>query len=179
MILDTRCANIALATNLDNSEDHKLPASVCSPPIKTREGLNKSLIAVPSAKNSGLESTWKEWLDALFKTRLMESAVRTGTVDFSTTILPELASSAIVRAQISTFLMLEAWPAPIPEVLVGVFTLTKITSLSLMVPALSVEKNKFLFYTSQINLEANCGNSSKLIGAWEKKMLVTDRLNDT
>lgn len=53
----------------------------------------------------------------------MESAVRTGTVDFSTTILPLLATAAIWRAHSSQFLMLAARPAPMPEVLVGVLTL--------------------------------------------------------
>ena len=32
-----------------------LPLSVCSPPIKTLSGTSKSLIAVPSAKNSGFD----------------------------------------------------------------------------------------------------------------------------
>eukprot|EP00968_Pinguiococcus_pyrenoidosus_P027468 scaffold7381_cov310-Pinguiococcus_pyrenoidosus.AAC.14 len=48
--------------------------------------------------------------------------VRTGTVDFSTTILSQLATSAILRAQSSQFLMLAARPAPMPCVFVGVFT---------------------------------------------------------
>ena len=42
---------------------HKLamassPSLVCSPPIRTRSGANKSLMAVPSARNSGLDRTW-------------------------------------------------------------------------------------------------------------------------
>jgi hypothetical protein len=35
------------------------PSGVCSPPINTRDGFIKSATAVPSAKNSGLERTWK------------------------------------------------------------------------------------------------------------------------
>lgn len=35
-----------------------IPSGVCSPPIKIRSGFNKSLIADPSAKNSGFERTY-------------------------------------------------------------------------------------------------------------------------
>jgi hypothetical protein len=44
----------------------------------------QSIYDIPSAKNSGLESTWKLYLEAEASTLLMDSAVRTGTVDFST-----------------------------------------------------------------------------------------------
>ncbi len=74
----------------------------------------------------------------------MDSAVRTGTVDFSTTILSEVATSAILRAQSSQFLMLAARPAPIPVTLVGVLTETKMISASRMVASMSVEKKRFL-----------------------------------
>jgi hypothetical protein len=81
LIDDTRCAKKALATSLESSELHKLvvkicsrgtqceytdtrrsaaasPASVCCPPMRTRSGLRRSAIAVPSARNSGLDKTW-------------------------------------------------------------------------------------------------------------------------
>lgn len=104
---ETRWARKALATSLDNSDDQRLvvmicslgtqlaytltsvamaarPSGVCSPPMRTREGWRRSATAVPSARNSGLERTWNLNLDALARTRLIDSAVRTGTVDFST-----------------------------------------------------------------------------------------------
>src|SRR5690606_13854926 len=78
LIEETRCARNALATSFDNSDDQRFVvkirsrgtqrayictnasiASTFSPPINTRSGLYKSSIAVPSAKNSGLERTWK------------------------------------------------------------------------------------------------------------------------
>ena len=62
-----------------------------SPPIKTLSGSSKSLMAVPSAKNSGLDKTEK----LLFLAALSEEkrisfivcAVLTGKVLFSTTIV--------------------------------------------------------------------------------------------
>jgi hypothetical protein len=54
--------------------------------MRTLEGKSKSLMAVPSAKNSGLDSTWNLNFEAEANTRLIDSAVRTGTVDFSTFI---------------------------------------------------------------------------------------------
>ena len=62
------------------------------------------------------------------KTARTASAVRTGTVDFSTTILFEVAISAILRAHNSQFLILAALPAPIPAIFVGVLTEIKIIS---------------------------------------------------
>ena len=62
-------------------------AAAFSPPIRTRSGFSKSLTAVPSAKNSGLESTSKVCLLFLAKISLIFSAVRTGRVDFSTTMV--------------------------------------------------------------------------------------------
>lgn len=35
------------------------PSGVCSPPINTRSGFIKSFTAVPSAKNSGFDKTWR------------------------------------------------------------------------------------------------------------------------
>ena len=104
---DTLCARKAFATSFDSSDDHRLvvimfslgtqlaytetrvsiafrPPGVCSPPMSTRDGLRRSATAVPSARNSGLESTWKLYFDADARTRLIDSAVLTGTVDFST-----------------------------------------------------------------------------------------------
>ena len=64
------------------------PESVSSPPINTLSDLNKSWMAVPSAKNSGLESISK-WISVEFSSKIsfIFSAVRTGNVDFSITIL--------------------------------------------------------------------------------------------
>ena len=53
----------------------------------------------------------------------MASAVFTGTVDFSTTILEDLDTLAIMRAAFSQYVRSAALPAPTPEVFVGVFTL--------------------------------------------------------
>jgi hypothetical protein len=83
-------------------------------------------------------------LDAEARTRLIDSAVLTGTVDFSTIILSEVATSAILRAQSSQFLMFEAKPAPIPVIFVGVLTLIKMISAATMVSSMAVVKNKFL-----------------------------------
>ena len=53
----------------------------------------------------------------------MASAVLTGTVDFSTMILLDVEHAAIMRAAPSQYVRSAALPAPIPLVLVGVFTL--------------------------------------------------------
>lgn len=63
-----------------------------------------------------------------------------------TTILSEVATSAILRAQSSQFLMFAARPAPMPAILVGVFTDTKMTSASTMAASMFVEKKRFLKY---------------------------------
>mmetsp|Transcript_28166 Transcript_28166/g.79999 ORF Transcript_28166/g.79999 Transcript_28166/m.79999 type:complete len:205 (+) Transcript_28166:1510-2124(+) len=78
LMLLTRWASIALATNFDSSELHKFvvkilsrgtqfaytstktcaaarPSDVVGPPMRTRSGAERSFIAVPSARNSGLE----------------------------------------------------------------------------------------------------------------------------
>jgi len=54
-------------------------------------------MAVPSAKNSGLERMSKRTPGLEFASRIvrMDSAVRQGTVDFSTTILELVATLAI------------------------------------------------------------------------------------
>ena len=51
------------------------------------------------------------------------SAVFTGTVDFSTTILLVVDTEAIMRAAPSQYVRSAALPAPTPRVFVGVFTL--------------------------------------------------------
>jgi hypothetical protein len=81
-----------------------MPSGVCSDPIRTRSGEKRSAIAVPSARNSGLERISNLQLGFEFASRMvrMDSAVRHGTVDFSTTILEELATEAIRRVASST-----------------------------------------------------------------------------
>uniref|UniRef100_A0A0D9ZDE6 WRKY domain-containing protein n=1 Tax=Oryza glumipatula TaxID=40148 RepID=A0A0D9ZDE6_9ORYZ len=69
------------------------------------------------------------------------SAVLTGTVDFSTTILSDLDTSAIILAALSQS---AALPAPRPRVLVGVFTDTKMMSASATCFSTSVLKKRFL-----------------------------------
>ena len=61
-------------------------------------------MAVPSAKNSGLERMSKRQPGLEFASRMVriDSAVRHGTVDFSTTILDVSAMSAILRVASST-----------------------------------------------------------------------------
>jgi hypothetical protein len=83
-------------------------------------------------------------LSLLASTVATACAVRTGTVDFSTTILPLVHTFAMLRAASSQFLMLAARPAPMPWVLVGVFTEMKITSASSITLSTSVEKKRFL-----------------------------------
>jgi len=72
---------VVRATQKNINQQSKIYSKV---PISTLEGKSKSLTAVPSAKNSGLESTWNLNFEAETSTRLIDSAVRTGTVDFST-----------------------------------------------------------------------------------------------
>lgn len=91
------------------------PSSFSCPPISTRSGCSKSRIAVPSARNSGLDSTWKERPRSLAaNTRLMDCAVFTGTVLFSTTIFDVCATWAIRRAASSQFFRSAARPFPMP-----------------------------------------------------------------
>ena len=67
-------------------------ASLFAPPINTLSGFKRSLIAVPSARNSGLERISNvEFLfpDSLEDSRIsfITSPVLTGSVLFSTTIV--------------------------------------------------------------------------------------------
>mmetsp|Transcript_71380 Transcript_71380/g.118614 ORF Transcript_71380/g.118614 Transcript_71380/m.118614 type:complete len:318 (+) Transcript_71380:458-1411(+) len=124
------------------------PCGVCGPPTNTRSGSKRSSIAVPSARNSGFESTWKsvpEQLAAI--TVAIASAVLTGTVDFSTMILGDLSSlvlqtAAIWRAASSQYVRSAASPAPMPDFFVGVLTETKIMVHSRMAASMSVLKNR-------------------------------------
>ena len=79
------------------------PELLGSPPINTRSDLNKSSMAVPSAKNSGLERISKFTpFPSESNISFIFSAVRTGKVDFSTIILSVIDTLAIVLAQDST-----------------------------------------------------------------------------
>mmetsp|Transcript_41906 Transcript_41906/g.65492 ORF Transcript_41906/g.65492 Transcript_41906/m.65492 type:complete len:241 (+) Transcript_41906:761-1483(+) len=174
------CARKALATSLDNSADQTLavmmfslgthrpytdarasiaerPSWVWGPPIRTRSGFVRSSTAVPSAKNSGLESTWKLTPGGAFSvsTQVMASAVDTGTVLFSTTILLPLKSlvspvraALMERAAPSQYVRSAALPFPNPYSLVGVLTATKMISASLTAETMSVLKKRFLPLTS-------------------------------
>lgn len=81
-----------------------MPSGLCNEPIKTRSGPKRSSIAVPSAKNSGLDKISNRvfGLELASRIVLIDSAVRHGTVDFSTTILDEVATAAIRRVASST-----------------------------------------------------------------------------
>jgi hypothetical protein len=63
-------------------------------------------MAVPSAKNSGLDKMSNRTLPLEFASRIarIDSAVRQGTVDFSITILELVANSAMRRVAVSTYL---------------------------------------------------------------------------
>mmetsp|Transcript_3488 Transcript_3488/g.10911 ORF Transcript_3488/g.10911 Transcript_3488/m.10911 type:complete len:236 (+) Transcript_3488:599-1306(+) len=168
LMLEMRCARKALAASLEISADHRLdrmmfsrgtqlaytsasaaiaalPAGVCRPPMRTRSGFLRSSMAVPSARNSGLDRMSKRMdLSGQLPTSTfsMASAVLTGTVDFSTMILDDLDDCAITRAAPSQYVRSAAEPAPTPRVLVGVLTDTKMMSAFSMAPATSVEKNR-------------------------------------
>ena len=165
---DTRCASIAFAVSLDSSADHRLarstrrgstqrsytearvstaalPSGVSLPPMSTRSGFSRSAMAVPSAKNSGLDRISNLTLDSVqlrVSTFSMASAVFTGTVDFSTTILSVVDTRAIMRAAPSQYVRSAALPAPTPRVLVGVLTETNTMSASATCLSVSVEKNR-------------------------------------
>ena len=163
-----RCARKALAVSLLNSLLQRLVrrirsagtqwaytaakasiASGCSPPIKTRSGCSRSPIAVPSARNSGLESTAKvlplpasapPW--AAPRIAFTVSAVRTGRVLFSTTIVWPWAQAATWRAEASIQRRSLACPAPRPLVLVGVLTDRNTMSAAAIDASTSVVKKR-------------------------------------
>merc|ERR1719231_1505779 len=119
LIDEMRCARKALAVSFESSADQRLVVSTCSvgtqrrytlarhctaalpwgvtgPPTRTRSGLKRSSMAVPSARNSGLESTWKSVAaHEACMTLAIASTVLTGTVDFSTMIFGDLSSLAL------------------------------------------------------------------------------------
>ena len=72
--------------------------------MRTRSGAKRSEMAVPSARNSGLERMSKRQLGLELASRMVriDSAVRHGTVDFSTTIFEEEATAAMRRVASST-----------------------------------------------------------------------------
>ena len=74
----------------------------------------------------------------------MASAVFTGRVLFSMTILEDSENSRICRAVFSQYWRSAAIPAPRPKDLVGVFTLTKMMSFSRIPASISVLKKRFL-----------------------------------
>ena len=84
-----------LGTQFLYISDRESIAIPLSPPIKTLSGLIRSLIAVPSARNSGLDKTSNVFLVLFFKSDIVASlridfitsAVLTGSVLFSTTIV--------------------------------------------------------------------------------------------
>ena len=114
--------------------------------MRTRSGCRRSRTAVPSARNSGLDRIWKVMPGRELASRMMRmlSAVLHGTVDFSTTILGDVAISAIRRVADSTYLRSAARPAPMPLSLVGVLTDTKMMSARSIAPSTSVVKNSVL-----------------------------------
>ena len=95
-------------------------------------------MAVPSARNSGLETTSNSTPPLLLlRMASMASAVRTGRVLFSTTIFGRVQQRAIRRAVRSQYCRSAARPAPSPKVFVGVLTLTKMMSAASMRPSTS------------------------------------------
>jgi hypothetical protein len=99
----------------DAAEDAKEPvltaiARASSVPITTRSGFMKSSTAAPSFRNSGFDTTANGMLAPravssaamVFRTR---SAVPTGTVDLSTTILNSVIRRPMSRAAASTYCM--------------------------------------------------------------------------
>ena len=73
-------------------------------------------MALPSARNSGLESTWKR-RPAGFELRIraIASAVRTGSVDFSTTILPWSDCFEDLAGGLLPVLQVGGTPGALPE----------------------------------------------------------------
>ena len=65
-----------------------------------------------------------------------------GSVFFSTTTLLDYESLRFCRAVFSLYRKSTAFPTPWPKVLVGVFTLTKMTSLACMASVILVVKNR-------------------------------------
>mmetsp|Transcript_8269 Transcript_8269/g.28399 ORF Transcript_8269/g.28399 Transcript_8269/m.28399 type:complete len:251 (+) Transcript_8269:821-1573(+) len=124
-------ARKAFAASLASSEDHRLlvricssgthwaytslrvwiafrPLGVCLPPMMTLSGFSRSLMAVPSARNSGFDRMSKRapsLRTLLLSTLSTACAVLTGTVDFSTMIFGECDTLAIILAAPSQYVM--------------------------------------------------------------------------
>ena len=108
---------------------------------------------------------------------LMDSAVFTGKVDFSTTILSDFATLAICRAHCSTYLRSDAIPLPAPYVFVGVFTEIKIISAISICFLISEEKCRFFpLHNFIISLSpgSNIGNFDKSIPIDNNKIRKAD-----
>jgi hypothetical protein len=80
------------------------------PPITMRSGRMKSSTAAPSFRNSGFDTTANgistpRFFNASAMTSRTRSAVPTGTVDLSTTIVQPFIRSPIARAAFSTYCM--------------------------------------------------------------------------
>mmetsp|Transcript_23835 Transcript_23835/g.61399 ORF Transcript_23835/g.61399 Transcript_23835/m.61399 type:complete len:208 (+) Transcript_23835:1176-1799(+) len=168
LIDEMRCARNAFAVSLASSVDHTSdvlilsrgihcvyteisaaaaarPASVLAWPISVDSGDARSIIAVPAEKKAGLEMTsWRTLAHGGRRIFAMIPEVRTGTVERSTTTLGESASDAMCRAFTSQKRTSGASPAPMPAVLIGVFTATKISSASRITRAMSFTKNRLL-----------------------------------
>ena len=84
-----------------------------------------------------------------FRIASIAAAVRTGSVDFSTTILSPSAKRLISRAVASQCWRSLARPAPRPNIFVGVFTPTNTMSQALTADAMSVEKKRLRPRTSR------------------------------
>ena len=101
-----------------------------------------------------------------FRIDIITSAVLTGKVLFSTTIVCPSAASATCLAQASIHLRSLAFPEPNPFFFVGVFTDKNTISASLIDFLISLLKNKFLFLT----LEIICSNPGSNIGNFDKSV---------
>src|SRR5262249_34563647 len=112
--------------------------------MRTRSGDWRFLMAVPSDRNSGFDRISKGTAGRAAASSLwMIWAVPQGTVDFSTRIALGFAHSAISRTELSKAERSVAWPAPRPEVLVGVLTASMMRSDSAITVEQSVLKKRF------------------------------------
>jgi hypothetical protein len=97
------------------------PAALQPPRAAHRQG--PAGVGLPCAQASLLPQAPPRRRGAGARAFSIASAVFTGTVDFSTTILLVVDTEAIMRAAPSQYVRSAALPAPTPRVLVGVFTL--------------------------------------------------------
>ena len=164
---EMRCARNALAVSLDSSLDQRLVVRMRSRRHPVGVDVHHGLDGLPArwrfaaadqhaigmleildggAFGQELRVGDDVEVDALVPLALrmhsIASAVRTGSVLFSTTILDEVEFSRIWRAVFSQYCRSAALPAPWPKVLVAVLTLTKMMSASAMFRSTSVEKKR-------------------------------------